>query len=190
MTNTVAQPIGRIMLKDVRLSFPGLFEATPFEAGGKPKFKATFLIPKDSPQLAEIEKKIKAVFLTKFPKKTEKQLDAIRGNKMRFTLQDGDDTEYDGYAGHMYIGAKADVRPTLLDRNKNNVVESDGVLYAGCYVNASIEIFAYDNAGPGISANLRGVQFSRDGDAFAAGRPASDDEFETVTDGTDAGDFA
>ena len=37
MTNTT-QPIGRMMLSNVRLSFPGLFEATAFKPGDEPKF--------------------------------------------------------------------------------------------------------------------------------------------------------
>jgi hypothetical protein len=34
------------------------------------------------------------------------------------------------------------------------------------------------------------VQFLRDGDAFAAGRPADSDEFDEVTEGADAAEFA
>ena len=37
-----------IKLANVRLSFPGLFKAEPFQPGDEPKFKATFLVPKGS----------------------------------------------------------------------------------------------------------------------------------------------
>lgn len=51
-------------------------------------------------------------------------------------------------------------------------------------MNASIELWAQDNKqfGKRINAQLRGVQFLRDGDAFAAGSPASEDEFEDLGD--------
>lgn len=53
--------------------------------------------------------------------------------------------------------------------------------YSGCYVNATITIFAYDNQGKGISASLGGVQFFRDGDAFAGGGVASEDDFDDLS---------
>ena len=75
--------------------------------------------------------------------------------------------------------------------DRSPLTEADGVIYAGCYVNASIEFWAQDNNfGKRINAQLRGVQFNGDGDAFSAGRPADADEFEEVSSGTDAGDFA
>ncbi|MDE9571706.1 ssDNA-binding protein, partial [Xenorhabdus bovienii] len=46
-------------------------------------------------------------------------------------------------------------------------------------------IFAYDNNGKGISASLGGVQFYRDGDAFAGGGVASVDEFDDLSEGAD-----
>ena len=67
-------------------------------------------------------------------------------------------------------------------------VEADGLPYSGCYVNASIELWAQDNNyGKRINASLRGVQFYRDGDAVAGGGgPASEDEFDDLAEGADA----
>ncbi len=67
------------------------------------------------------------------------------------------------------------------------MAEEDGVIYAGCYVNASIEIWAQDNQyGKAIRATLRGVQFFRDGDAFTANNVAAADEFDDLSvDGDD-----
>lgn len=173
----------KVQLKNVRLSFPGLFEATAFKPGDELKYKATFLVPKGSQQEKEIEAAIKAT-LVEFPKCGAKRADAvlnqIRHNPNKFCFQDGDTKEYDGYAGMMALTAKNSARPLLIDRDKTPLTAADGKPYAGCYVNASVEIFAYDSSGIGISASLKGVQFVRDGDAFGGGAPASADEFDDL----------
>jgi len=57
-----------------------------------------------------------------------------------------------------------------LNKDKSPVVEADGVIYSGCYVNAIIDLWAQDNQfGKRINATLLGVQFAYDGDAFASG---------------------
>ena len=49
------------------------------------------------------------------------------------------------------------------------------------YVNGSIELWCQDNAyGKRINATLRGVQFLKDGEAFAGGGSASADEFDDL----------
>lgn len=170
----------KIQLKNVRLSFPDLFTPRPFNPGDVPKFKATFLVPKGDPQVKQIEAAILAVAKEKWPKNADKIVASIRGNANKFCFQDGDNKAYDGYEGMMAFSASNKVRPTVIDRNKIALTADDGRPYAGCYVNAIVEIFAYDNSGNGISASLGGVQFVKDGEPFAGGRPASADEFDDL----------
>lgn len=184
------QPIGRIQLKNVRLSFPALWTPEAYQPGDEPKFKATFLVPKDDPQVALIEAKILAVLKEKYPQKAESIIKTTRNNPNKFCWQDGDTKTYDGYEGMMALSAKATTRPTVVGPDKAPLAASDGKPYAGCYVNASVDLFTYDNKGVGVSASLRGVQFLRDGDAFTGGGAADPDEFEEVTDGASAGDFS
>jgi hypothetical protein len=178
--------MSKIRLNNVRLSFADLFEARTFQGNdgkdSKPKFKGTFLLPKDDPQNKTIEKTIREVATAKWGAKAEAILKSINGNPNRFCYADGDTKEYDGYAGNMAITANNKVRPLVIDRDKSPLTEKDGRPYSGCYVNAQIEIFAYDNPGKGISASLSGVQFLRDGEAFSGGRPASVDDFDDVAD--------
>lgn len=197
MIPTNAQPIGRIMLKNVRLSFAqGLFNATVMAGSAldaKPKFNCGLIIAPDHPQLKEIRQKQEAVAKEKWKEKAPAILKALE-KQDRLALHDGDiKPNYDGYPGNFFLSPSAQEtsRPTLLNSNKGNVTEKDGVLYSGCYVNASIELWAQDNGfGQRVNCQLRGVQFWRDGDAFAAGRPADSDEFEAVTEGADADDIA
>lgn len=171
----------KVTLKNVRLSFPDLFTPKSFE-GGEPKYRASFLIPKDDAQLKAIEAAILQVARVKWPApgKAEAVLKSIRGNPNKFCFQDGDTKDYDGYEGMMYVAANNKSRPLVIDRDKSPLSAADGKPYAGCFVNASIEFFAYDKPANGISCSLKGVQFVRDGDAFGGGAPARPEEFDDL----------
>ena len=104
--------------------------------------------------------------------------------KDRMALHDGDTKgDYEGYAGNYFISARNKTRPTIFDRDgKTPLVQADGKPYAGCYVNAAIELWCQDNNyGKRINASLRGVQFLKDGEAFAGGGVASEDDFEDLS---------
>lgn len=172
--------MAKVLLKGVRLSFPDLFVAKPFKPDDEPKFKGTFLIEKEDVQCKAVEAAIKEVATEKWGAKADAVLKSIRGNPNKFCYQDGDTKDYDGYAGMMALSSGSKARPLVIDRDKTQLVEADGRPYAGCYVNASVEIFAYTNSGNGIAAALKGVQFVKNGDAFGGGAPASPDEFEDL----------
>jgi len=179
----------KLKLTNVRLSFPALFQAEAFKQGDVKKFKATFLIPKDHPQIKEIEQAAIAALNVKFPGKGELVRKQIAGNNNKCCIQDGDASEYAGYDGCIAVAAKNTIRPLVLDcaadpnTGKPRIIydETEGRPYAGCYVDASIEFFGYDQQGKGLSASLRGVQFRKDGDAFTAGSVASEDEFDDLS---------
>lgn len=176
-------------LTNVRLSFPALFQPEAFKAGDVPKFKGTFLVKKGSPLEAEVDAEIKKVATAKWGAKADAVLKSIRGNPNKFCFQDGDTKAYDGYAGMMALSANNKVRPSVINADTTPLTEADGKPYAGCYVDASIEFFAYDNSGNGISASLRWVQFRKDGAAFSGAAPVSQDEFESIAEGADAADL-
>lgn len=190
---TTTQPIGRLMLKDARLAFPALFEPTTVAGEGKPRFSAALLLSLDHPQLEEINKKIEAVARDKWKDKAAAILTGLRKTD-KVALHDGDTkAQYDGFPGNWYISAASQesAPPTVVDQARNALTAKSGKPYAGCYVNASLEFWAQDNQyGKRINCTLRGVQFLRDGDSFSAGRPADADEFDEVTEGAGADDFA
>jgi hypothetical protein len=97
-------------------------------------------------------------------------------------LVDGDDKEYQGYADHVCIKASTKKRPTLVNRDKTPIVEEDGILYGGCYVNASIDVWVMDNSyGKKVLASLNAIQFVKDGEAFGSKSEGADD-FEDLDD--------
>ena len=76
-------------------------------------------------------------------------------------------------------------RPTLVNRDKTPIVEEDGILYSGCYVNASIDVWVMDNSyGKKVLASLNAIQFVKDGEPFGE-KSEGADCFETLDDDDD-----
>lgn len=179
-----------VKLKDVRMSFPDLFVAKQFVANGVPqgpaKYKATFLVKKGSENDKIIRKAIlEAAKESKMGAKYPAILKSIESNPNKYCYQDGDNKDYEGYAGMMYISAKSDTKIPLKDRTINPETGKLGILtpdsnkiHGGYYYNANISIYAYNNTGWGITASLQGVQFVRPGDLFSGTKLSSDDDFE------------
>lgn len=178
----------RLLVKDVRLSFPNLFTPKAMKAGDKPACGASFLMPPDHPAVAEITAAMQAAATEKWAAKAPAMYAALKQTD-KICLHDGTlkAAKYDGYEGMLYLSARSSKAVDVRDRDPNvKLTENDPRPYSGCYVNALVEIYAQDNAyGQRINATLVGVQFKRDGEAFAGGAPAADDEFESF-DGANA----
>lgn len=177
----------KIKLTNVRLAFPQLFEAQTVNGEGKPAFSASFLIEPTNPLVKTINAAIEQVAKDKWGAKADAILKQMRATD-KVALHDGDlKAQYGGFEGMYYVAARSAVRPLVIDRDKSPLVQADGKPYAGCYVNASVELWAQDNNyGKRINASLGGVQFFADGDAFAGGGAASEDEFDDITAGANA----
>jgi Protein of unknown function (DUF2815) len=172
----------KVFLKEVRLSFPDLFVPTEYEKGdGKPRYNATLLVVPGSENDKAIQAAIKAAAEEVFgAKSAPAMLKQFEGNSQKYCYLDGNTKEYDGYANHMYLACHSKTRPGVYNRDKTPLTAEDGKPYAGCYVNASVEIYAQNTANKGIRAAITGVQFVKDGDAFGSGAPASPEEFEDL----------
>jgi hypothetical protein len=185
MTEATKVQVGKFTLKDVRMSFPNLFEAkAPSTPGAKAKYSAAFLFGKNHPQLDELRKLIGDVAAAKWGAKAPDVLVALKASD-KLCVHDGDaKSDTDGYAGNLFINASNDVRPLALGGGPDGrapVTAADGKLYAGCYVNAIIQVWAQDNQfGKRVNASLLGVQFLRDGTRLAGGGTAAADDFEPI----------
>jgi hypothetical protein len=181
----------KLKLNNVRLAFPQLFEAKTVNGEGDPAFSATFLIDPADPQVAAINKAIDAVAAEKWGAKAPATLQQLR-KADKVCLHDGDlKATYDGFPGNLFVSARNKLRPTVLNADKTPLVAADGKPYAGCYVNAMLELWPQENNyGKRINATLMGVQFYRDGDSFTGGGVASDSDFDDVTVGATADDLA
>lgn len=163
-----------------RLSFEHIFQPDATE-GSAPAYSATILLPKNDPQVEKVKAAIHSVAEAKWKAKTAKVLpQLINGGKTCF--RDGDLTDYSNYADMMYLTARNKQRPSTFDAHVNPVVEADGVIYSGCYVEARVELWAQDNTyGKRVNAKLLGVRFIKDGDRFGSGSgPAKAEDFEVL----------
>ena len=178
--------MARVVLQGVRLAFPNLFEAkaptgTP---NAKAKFSAAFIMPKDSPNKDALLKAIQEVATAKWGAKTQDVLVALKASD-KLCLHDGDaKADTAGYKGNLFVNASNEIRPTALaggPDGRQPTTAAEGRLYAGCYVNGIVEVWAQDNQfGKRVNASLLGVQFVKDGERLAGGGVAAADDFEAI----------
>jgi Protein of unknown function (DUF2815) len=151
-----------ITLNNVRLSFPALWEPRKGpDATSKPAYQAAFILDKkdNAAEITAVKAAIAAIVKDSFKGKQPPKI----------ALRDGaEKPDVDGYGETvMFINSRSDKRPHVIGRKMEQLAESDGKPYAGCYVNASIRLWAQDNQyGKRINAQLRAVQFVKDGDEF------------------------
>ena len=128
MTNATS-PAGRLMLKNVRLAFPALFEPSVY-GEGDPAYSATLIM--DTAQAEVVDKAIAGVARDKWGAKADAQLKALRAAG-KVCLRDGDEkADYDGFEGMMFIAARSKTRPTVVDGQRQPLLQGDGRIYAGC----------------------------------------------------------
>lgn len=172
-----------------RLAFPVLSEPEQFQGQGKPRYSATIIFEPGSDSDKKVLSAMRAAAANKWGEdKADKAVTALT-KAMRTAYIDGDTkAEYEGFEGHMAVSAHAQENqpPALVvTKNGENVRldrKTQGVIYAGCYVNAIVDFWAQDNQwGKRINAQICGLQFVRDGDSFGGGGPAvSEDDFEAI----------
>lgn len=166
----------QITLTNVRGSFMDIFRAKAVN-DGEPRFSANFLLDKtkDAKQIKKIEDAIDGLLKEK-----------NKGKKLpadKVCIRDGDEKEYDGYAGQMFISAANKKRPTVVDRDKSPLAEEDGKPEAGDYVNAVIRLWWQDNKfGKRVNASLEVIQFVKEGEKFGPAKVDLDSALPDLAD--------
>ena len=178
----------RMRVDNVRLSFPKLFEPEAYKEG-KPRYSACFIV-EDKETHAEIVKAVQAVAKEAWGKKAAEVLEEVKHNRNKncYVKSKREETE-----GCMILTAHRQATsgaPKVVGRGgkDDDITEESGRIYAGCYVNASVELYAQKGENYGIRCALIGVQFVKDGPAFA-GTPATADDFDDLGDDGEAADF-
>jgi hypothetical protein len=167
-----------IALNNVRLSFPALWEPRKGpDANSKASYQAAFLLDKkdNAADIAAVKAAIAAITKETFKGKQPPKI----------ALRDGSEKpDLEGYGdGVMFINARSDKRPHVIGRKMEAIGPDDGIVYAGCYVNATIRLWGQDNQyGKRINAQLRAIQFVKKGDAFGDGDIDVMKEFKALDD--------
>lgn len=178
-----------LKLTALRLAFPVLFVAKAVNEGDEPRFGASLLIDPSTPAgkktIATVDAEIERVAKEKWGAKTPPILAQMRKLE-KVCLRDGNlKAQYAGFSDMMYISAGNKMRPVVVNRDGTPLTAQDGIIYAGCHVNAHIELWAQDHpkGGKRVNASLIGVQFVRDGDRFSGGSVGSAEDFEDLGEG-------
>lgn len=173
---------GTIVVKEVRLSFPHLDKpwAGPNGTNQRPTYGAIGLMPK-SPKYRRSYLLLEAEIQQFALSKQNPDLPTMH----RF-MRDGDERkDRKGFPGHWSIHANETNPPALRGRGTDpvtgrariikpeNAVE---VFYPGCWVNLFIKPWWQSNTnGKKINANLRAIQFVRDGERIVGDGRITDD---------------
>jgi hypothetical protein len=177
----------KVKLRNVRLSYEHIFTPSAFDDSQDAKYSATFIIPKDNPDLPALKRAMFDAGKESFPSDF-----TGTGWPKGYTcsLKDADkDTDSNGepladkqpaYKGCYILEANSTRRPLVVGRKKEAITEDDGIIYSGCYVNASVAAagYTYGKVKKGVKCYLNGVQFVKDGERFGADASADFDELD------------
>ena len=172
-----------VMLNKVRIAFANDIFVAKSVNGGDPRYGATFIIEPDSENAKKLKAAMDEVAKAKWKDAAANTLkEIIRKDRTAYgetELMSSAGKVVNGFEGKYYMKAYNKSRPTVIGRNKEPLTQADGKPYSGCYVNATVDVWAQDNPnfGKRINGTLTGVQFHSDGEAFGGGAPADPDAF-------------
>lgn len=191
--------IGKVIVLGARLSFESLYEMNKQKQDDGTErltWKCNLLIPKEGVDKfigvfkgvrMPILKALKAASAEAKGKKwgDEKNWPKLKPEKV--FLRDGDLENWDGYAGMWYISANAQPqdRPAVITNRKDGNGEwieaqpgGKNAPYSGCFVNSTILAWGQDNEhGKRVNAQIKAVQFFKDGDPFGAAPTNPNEDF-------------
>lgn len=171
-------PMKVITGPETRWSFVNVWEAKSIN-GSKPKYGASFIIPKDDTKTIE---RIKAAIEAAY----EEGQGKLKGNSksvpplaaLKTPLRDGDVERPDdpAYANAYFVNANSVTPPGIVDADCNPVINRSDV-YSGVYGRASITFYAFNNNGnKGIACGLNNLQLLRPGEPLG-GRASAESDF-------------
>lgn len=164
----------KVIFGPCRLSYTHVFNRyNPDGDQADGKYMTNVLIPKDEKEtIAAISKAIdaakKQAIVSKWGGKEPKKLD--------MPLRDGDEKDDENYEGHLFVNAKSNTRPGIVDRKKVPIVDEEEI-YSGVWAIVSITFFGYDkNGNRGVACGLNNIMKFKDDEHFG-GRVSAESDF-------------
>jgi len=148
----------QVALPVARLSYPHLVEPKAFESNSTPKYGAELIFPPN--ETGAVQQLLGAIC----QEAASKVWDTFPPNGRNPICSGANRPGKPEYEGRVYINAKAKEtrRPILIGPNKESIDPS--AFYGGCYVRAVVHAFAYTKPTPGVTFELKVVQFVKDGE--------------------------
>lgn len=164
----------KVIFGPCRLSYTHVFNRyNPYGDQADGKYMTNVLIPKDEKEtIAAINKAIdvakKQAIVSKWGGKEPKKLD--------MPLRDGDEKDDENYEGRLFVNAKSNTRPGIVDRKKVPIVDEEEI-YSGVWAIVSITFFGYDkNGNRGVACGLNNIMKFKDDEHFG-GRVSAESDF-------------
>lgn len=168
----------------VRFSYVNIFNARSFDANQDEKYSMCIIIDKkDKDTIKAIQT---AIENAKADGKNTKWNGKIPNN-LKLPLRDGEEREDEAeeYQDMMFLNASSKTKPGIIDRNKNEILDSTEV-YSGCYGRVSLNFYAFNsNGNKGIAVGLNNVQMLKDGEPLGAARQSAEADFDDLDDEDD-----
>ena len=164
----------KVIFGPCRLSYTHVFNRyNPDGDQADGKYMTNVLIPKDEKEtIAAINKAIdaakKQAIVSKWGGKEPKKLD--------MPLRDGDEKDDENYEGRLFVNAKSNTRPGIVDRKKVPIVDEEEIS-SGVWAIVSITFFGYDkNGNRGVACGLNNIMKFKDDEHFG-GRVSAESDF-------------
>lgn len=173
-----------IILKNVRVSFPHLFTA-PMINGKEGKCGAVLLMDpaKHAEGLTVVKTQIAGLIKERFKGV------ALPSDKL--CLRKGEDKGRPEYAGYVVLSANNKTPVPVVGADGKQITdEKKNPVYAGCYIDAKIRLWAQDNQyGKRINAELIAVKFVADGEPLDSSYVSVEEAVEGFAVTDEADDF-
>lgn len=172
-----------------RLSFPNLYKARAAsdDPNAQPKFGCSAIWTPS--KFSESEKAQWRAILTELDAESRRKF--RKGWKelpehIRKGIRDGAAKDLEGYGeGTRFANLTSKNRPGIVDRDGVTKIgpEHDNaeLIYPGCFVRATVNVYSYDNKGKGVALGLRNIQKVKDGPRLD-NRTDAEDDFEDDID--------
>lgn len=176
-----------LLMPPGKFEFPAVLKVLEDDAKREAGLKALKTAADGGDNYAKVVLAVVAVAKAKWQGKWLATLKSLYA-KDDLCLHNGDNKpDLAGYPGNYYVSATNQSRPTLLDRNRNDIEEkSPALLYSGCYPVAVVEIWAQDNPQKSwkrVNCQLQGLQHYKEGERTGGGgRVADKNEFDDLGD--------
>ena len=168
--------MGKLILKNVRFSYVNVFEPRENDRG-KMEYSVCILLPKsDEAQIKQVQDEIATLSADALSSifKGKSKLPST----FKIPLHDGDE-EKEGNAtfeGMMYLNARSQRKPEIIDRAKKPITPESGDFYSGAWGMVSVNLYTFDTEGAkGIGVGLNNILKTKDDTKFAGGSTAAED---------------
>jgi hypothetical protein len=179
-----------------RLAFPEVFEAKASQEGGAAKFSVNLLFPKDGSSLIpslggstlmDLRKLLFTACKEKWGEDRQKWPANLRNldfktylspnGKDGWPIRSGDDVDWEGYKGNIFLRASSQYQPGLVDAKLKPIIDRNAV-FGGLIVRCQLNAYTYDtNGNKGVTFGLNNLQILKDDGTVFSGREKAEDVF-------------